>query len=161
MMCEPLEYFAFHHLQFILFIKRLCKIRQNIKHAIPKQVPGMGTPRSTEYRVRDGRFRLVLPLSMRTGSYGCSVTKQHAARACAKTVVRSVIHLDATETRIWSVCLSVCLFVCVSVCLSVCLSRWIFSTFFVRFWWKCTQMILTKIWDDTFFIFSNFCLMTS
>ena len=45
--------------------------------------------------------------------------------------------------------------VCVSVC--VCVSRLIFSTIFVRFWWKCTQMIWTKIWDDTFFIFSNFC----
>ena len=51
----------------------------------------------------------------------------------------------------------VCASVCLSVCLSVCPSRWIFSTIFVRFWWKCTQMILTKIWDDTFFIFSKFC----
>ena len=54
-------------------------------------------------------------------------------------------------------CLCVCASVRLSVRLSVCLSRWIFSTIFVRFWWKCTQMILTKIWDDTFFIFSNFC----
>ena len=50
-----------------------------------------------------------------------------------------------------------CLCVCLSVRLCVCPSRWIFSTIFVRFRWKCTQMILTKIWDDTFFIFSNFC----
>ena len=55
-----------------------------------------------------------------------------------------------------------CLCVCLAVWLSGCLSRWIFSTNFVRFWWKCTQMILTKIWDDTFFIFFQiFVLMTS
>ena len=51
--------------------------------------------------------------------------------------------------------------VCADVCVCVCLSGSLISTIFVRFWWKCTQMILTKIWDDTFFIFSNFCLMTS
>ena len=66
----------------------------------------------------------------------------------------------------YSACLSFEIFVglhfsffigCLCVCLTVYVSRWIFSTNFVRFWWKCTQMILTKIWDDTFFIFSNFC----
>ena len=50
-----------------------------------------------------------------------------------------------------------CLCVCVSVCLSVCVYGLIISAIFDQIRSKFTQMILTKIWDDTFFSFSKFC----
>ena len=52
--------------------------------------------------------------------------------------------------------MSVRLCVCVCVCVSVCLSQHFVTTPFGWFWWNFTQILLTKIWDDTFLIFWNF-----
>ena len=42
------------------------------------------------------------------------------------------------------------------VCASVCVSQHFIATPLGRFWWKFTQMTLTKFWEDSFLIFWKF-----